>query len=185
MPGFTIHIAIAKQYIKKNKEKIKNEEEFIKGSISPDLNKKMDGLTEEKSKTHYGLWGRYQVETYINEFLEDVNVDINEDYWKGYFIHLLADHYFYNKERFFKKEYEDMKKNNDKFYNDFDCLNKGLIEKYRIEPLENIQKYMNMYDGEPKYLKLDKIVKFIEEISDVNIQDILNIIKQKGMDGLI
>lgn len=36
MPGFTIHIAVAKEYIKKHKDEIKNEEEFIKGIIDPD-----------------------------------------------------------------------------------------------------------------------------------------------------
>ena len=184
MPGFTIHIAIAKQYMKKHKEEIKNEEEFIRGSIAPDLNEEMNGPAEDKSKSHFGKWGRYEVVTYLKEFLNDSIVDIQKDYWKGYFIHLLADHYFYNKEKFFKKEYNEMKKNNDKFYNDFDCLNKDLLEKYEIQPLENIKKYMGIHEGEPKYLKLDKIINFIEEISDMDIQDKIKIIEDKGMEGL-
>ena len=184
MPGFTIHIAIAKQYMKKHKEEIKNEEEFIRGSIAPDLNKSLDGPAEDKSRTHYGKWGHYEVITNINEFLKDSRVNMEEDYWKGYFIHLLTDHYFYNKEKFFKREYEEMKRNNDKFYNDFDCLNKGLIEKYKIEPLENIKKYMNKHDGEPKYLKEPKMIEFIEEISDMSIENKIEIIEQKGMEGL-
>ena len=36
MPGFTIHIAIAKEYAKKHKKEIINEEEFVEGTISPD-----------------------------------------------------------------------------------------------------------------------------------------------------
>ena len=184
MPGFTIHIAIAKQYIAKNETEIKNEEEFIKGAIAPDLNKEMNGPVEDKSKTHYGKWGRYEVVTYLDEFLNDSNVDISKDYWKGYFLHLLTDHYFYNREKYFKREYEEMKKNNDKFYNDFDCLNRGLIEKYEIQPLENIKKYMGIHDGEPKYLKQDKIIDFIEEISNMNLQDKIEIINQKGMEEL-
>lgn len=184
MPGFTIHIAIAKQYMKKHKQEIKNEEEFIKGSIAPDLNEEMNGPAEDKSKTHFGKWGNYEVVTYLDEFLKNPTVDILKDYWKGYFIHLFADHYFYNQEKFFKKEYEEMKKNNDKFYNDFNYLNKGLLDRYKIEPLENIKKYMSIHEGEPKYLKLDKIINFIEEISSMNIQEKIKIIEEKGMEGL-
>ena len=36
MPGFVIHIAIAKEYERKHKNEIKNTEEFIKGAIAPD-----------------------------------------------------------------------------------------------------------------------------------------------------
>ena len=46
MPGYVIHIAIATQYIKKHNN-IKNEEEFIKGTIYPDS-------VSEKKLTHYG-----------------------------------------------------------------------------------------------------------------------------------
>lgn len=182
MPGFTIHIAIAKKYIEKHKAEIKDEESFIKGVIAPDMNGNLDGIAEDKSKTHYGKWGRYQVTTYIEQFLEDTNIDISKDFWKGYFLHLLSDHYFYNK--IFKELYQEMKKNNDRFYYDYDCLNKSLIKKYDIEILENIKKYMNYYDGEPKYLKEDEVINFIEQISNMNIKEKVEIIKQKGMEGL-
>lgn len=182
MPGFTIHIAIAKQYIKKHELEIKDEEEFIKGVIAPDLNEELDGPPEDKSKNHYGKWGKYEVTTYIDEFLNDSKVNIVQDFWKGYFLHLLTDHYFYNK--YFNKEHQEMIKNNDRFYYDYDCLNKELIEKYKIEILDNIKKYMNFFEEEPKYLKKAKLTDFIEEISNMNIQDKIEIIKQKGMEGL-
>lgn len=182
MPGFTIHIAIAKQYMKKHKNEIKNEKEFIKGAIAPDMNEKLDGPAEDKSKNHYGKWGKYEVTTYINEFLEDCKVDMENDFWKGYFFHLLTDHYFYSK--YFYKEHQEIIKNNDRFYYDYDCLNKSLIEKYEIQVLENIKKYMNMYDEEPKYLKEEKVIDFIEEISNMDIQQKVDIIKHKGMEGL-
>ena len=175
MPGLTIHIAIAKQYIAKHKKEIKNEEEFIKGVIAPDL-------SEDKNQSHYGNWEDYKERTNINEFLKNPKVDMRQDYWKGFFIHLLTDHYFYSKN--FKRENEEISKNKDKFYNDYDYLNKALREKYKIEPLENIKKYMDIYDGEPKYLKQDKIIEFIEEISNMDIQERIKIIEQNGMGGL-
>ena len=182
MPGFTIHIAVAKQYIVKHELEIKNEEEFIKGVIAPDMNEKLDAPAEDKSKSHYGKWGKYEVTTYIQDFLNDSEVDIANDYWKGYFLHLLTDHYFYNK--YFKEEHQEMVKNNDRFYYDFDCLNKSLIEKYKIHILDNIRKYMNTYDKEPKYLKEKKIIEFIEDISNMDIKEKIELIKQKGMEGL-
>ncbi len=97
MPGFTIHIAIAKEYVEKHKNEIKNENEFIEGTIAPDLNEEMTEIAKNKSVTHYGKWGKYQVETNIKEFLEDEKVKIDKDYWKGYLLHLIVDHYFYNK----------------------------------------------------------------------------------------
>lgn len=182
MPGYTIHIATAKQYIKKHKEEIKNEEEFIKGVIAPDMNEKLDGPAEDKSKTHYGKWGKYEVTTCIDEFLKDPNIDMGKEFWKGYFLHLLADYYFYNQS--FKMEHQEIIKNNDRFYYDYDCLNKAIIEDYNIKILDNIKPFMNFYDKEPKYLKKSEVVKFIEQIANMNIEEKIEIIKQKGMEGL-
>lgn len=184
MPGFVIHIAIAKKYMEKHPSEIKMEDEFIKGVIAPDMNKNLDGPAEDKSKSHYGKWGKYEVETHLNKFLKDEEIDIEQDYWKGYFLHLLTDYYFYNKEKYFKKEHREIVANNDRFYHDYDCLNKRLIEKYEIKILDNIKKFINMYDGEPKYLKEAKIINFIDEISEMNIQDKIEIINQKRMEGL-
>ena len=37
MPGIVIHIACAKEYIRKHKNEIKNIDRFIKGTIEPDI----------------------------------------------------------------------------------------------------------------------------------------------------
>lgn len=184
MPGFTIHIAVAKEYMKKHKGEIKNENEFIKGTIAPDLNVDMTDVAKDKSITHYGKWGNYRVKTDIKAFLEDSKVDIDEDYWKGYMLHLLVDHYFYNK--YFKHELKAIIQNKDKFYYDYDCLNCDLISKYKIEILDNIRKYMDTdkNDGEPKYLKIDKVINFIDKISNMDLEKQIEIIKKEGMEGL-
>lgn len=175
MPSFTIHIAIAKQYIKKHQEDIKSEEDFIKGVIAPDI-------VEDKHQSHYGNWEDYKEKTNIDKFLKNPIVDMKQDYWKGYFTHLLTDHYFYT--QYFKRENEEIAKNKDKFYDDYNYLNKILIEKYKIETISIIKKYMDIFEGTPKYLKYDKIISFIEEISNMDITDKIEIIKEKGMEGL-
>lgn len=182
MPGFTIHIAIAKQYVNKHKNKIINEEEFIKGVIAPDLDETMSEISKNKNKSHYGAWYILPVETNIDIFLKDSSVDINKDYWKGYLLHLLTDFYFYNKT--FLNECLEIKKNNDNIYYDYDCLNKDLIEQYQIILLKNIEKYINFIDSKPKYLNKYKIINFIEQISNLNLDDQIKIILEKGMAGL-
>ena len=37
MPGFIIHIAVGKEYIKKHENEIKDVDEFIKGIVAQDL----------------------------------------------------------------------------------------------------------------------------------------------------
>jgi len=44
--------------------------------------------------------------------------------------------------------------------------------------------YMNFFEAEPKYLKKAKVVDFIDQISNMNIQEKIEKIKQKGMEGL-
>lgn len=182
MPGFTIHIAVAKQYFKKHRAEIRSEEEFIKGSIAPDLDETMTKKAKDKNKTHYGKWGILPVETNIDQFLEDPKVDINKDYWKGYLIHLLTDYYFYN--IVFKEECLIMSKNNDKLFYDYDCLNEELITRYKINILDNIKGNMRVINGEPKYLNKEKVINFIEKISSFSLDEQINIIMQYGMEGL-
>ena len=161
MPGFTIHLAVGKRYIEKHENEITNTQDFIKGIIAPDLNENFTEIEKDKSKTHYGEWGHYSINTNINEFLRDKKVNTDLDYWKGYFIHLLTDYYFYNID--FKNEHEQIVKNNDKFYYDYDCLNKKINDKYHTEiyKIKSIERYMNITQDEPKYLKQEKVINFM------------------------
>lgn len=184
MPGFTIHIAIAKEYIRKHENEIKNEQEFIRGSIAPDYICLVDKHIN-KNITHYGKWGDWtsnDEEIYLDEFLKDSKVDLNKAYWKGYFIHLLTDHYF--DKTYFHKEIKKAKENEDKFYTDYDCLNKIIIKKYNIEMIEDIKRHMNCIEDKPKYLNIDNVIKFIEDMSNMNLEQQVALIKQKGMEGI-
>ena len=154
MAGFTIHLAIGKRYIEKHKEEIKNTEEFLKGIIAPDMNEQMIDIEQNKSKSHYGKWGNYCTNTDICKFLQDTHVDINQDYWKGYFLHLLTDHYFYNID--FKNEQQTVIENKDRMYNDYDLLNEGLIQKYQVDKIERNRTCKKIYE---LYKRKTKIFK--------------------------
>ena len=169
MPGITIHIAIAKRYILKNKDKIIDENLFLKGSIAPDLNEAMTQITKFKDKTHYRNVCKGKVEMHLEDFLEEFKTNLEEDYWKGYFLHLLADKYFY--EEIFKDEYNKAYKKGETFYHDYDALNKDLMEKYNIKALKNLEKYMTKVDSNTIYLNKDKIINYIEKMSNLNLNE--------------
>ena len=107
MPGYVVHIAIAQEYLKKHN--MKYSKDFIMGSVAPDF-------TNDKSKTHYGKSPAY---TNLKNFLLKNNIDT--DYKKGLFLHLVTDYLFYNKYI--------TKVEKPQIYNDYDYTNKEIIEK--------------------------------------------------------
>lgn len=179
MPSITIHIAIGKEYIRKHRGEIKNENDFLKGTIMPDLNESMTEIIPQKNITHFSK--EHKNEINIDLFLKDKEVNLDNDYWKGYLLHLLTDDYFYNV--YFKKEYEVVVNNNDNFYYDADCLNSILMPKYKIKEISTLKKYMTIDKNktEPKYLKEDKVIDFIEKMSDIDLKKEIENLK-KGME---
>ena len=155
MPGFVIHIAIAKEYIKKYNN-IRDIEEFVRGNIEPDL-------TEDKSKTHYGKSPTY---TNLKEFL--INNELDNDINKGKFLHLIADYLFYN---FYLRDVP-IQGSKEIMHNDYDIINKELINKYNIELLEEIKQKVYYKEGNPKIVTLDLAIKVINEISDLNMEQV-------------
>ncbi len=169
MPSFVIHLAIGKEYIKKNK--IENEKEFLRGSIAPDFKNDWKSINKEKKESHFTslINGKQVVE--IDKFKNSQKVDIYNDFWKGYFLHILSDYFFYQK--YFKKENERAIKENGSLYEDYNCINRYLIDFYNIELIEGTNKFTNFMNSEPKYLKLDKIKEFIDDMSNIKVDDIL------------
>ena len=109
------------------------------------------------------LKDEFKKEYYINlrEFLKEN--EINNDYDKGYFLHLVTDYIFYNK--FLECFSKDI-------YNDYDVLNEKLQEKYNVNIPESIRKEIFYKKGKTVILEMDKVVKFIEEVSDYKLSEI-------------
>lgn len=150
MPGYVIHIATAKEYLRKHKN-IEDEEEFIKGTIFPDF-------TTNKATTHYGKSSGF---TNINKFL-DKN-QINNSFNKGYFLHLVTDYLFYN--YYLDKFSKDI-------YNDYDIINKRLMEKYDINLPFEVKDKVFFKEGKTKILSYELACKVIDEISNYNLEAI-------------
>lgn len=171
MPSFLVHIAVAKEYMRKHKNDVDNEEEFIKGTVEPDF-------TDNKYETHYHNYGNSKVG--LNYFLENSKYDLNSDFGKGYFLHLIVDYLFYNYE--FEAQTLFIRKHQlQTFYNDYDRINSFLIENYNITNLSNeVQKCTGFSNEEPQILKFDKIQKFINKVSNVSFDEQIEEIKQNG-----
>lgn len=168
MPSYAIHLAIAKEVIRKNKNNILNEEDFLIGSITPDFNKHKNSFHEDMLK----------------QILEK---GIKNDYDKGIFFHIYSDKKFYLEEfieEFYNtkniKEIEPYKYNN--FYPDYNKIVPILIKKYNINNYpKEIEKYMQGEEGELKYIKLEKLFNYIDKMSDIIIEDSIKKLKN-GME---
>lgn len=152
MAGYVIHIIIAEEYIKKHK--IKDKEEFIKGTIYPDS-------VKIKGTTHYSPY--YSSDTDLYKFLLDKKLD--NSYNLGYFLHLLVDVLFYNK--YFILPREDGI--SEKVHNDYDILNKRLQGKYNPTLPEEIKKYTKCIEGKLEILDENKIYQCIDEASNYDL----------------
>ena len=161
MAGYVIHLAIAKEYLRKHKDIKEDYEEFIKGVIYPDS-------VTDKSLTHYGIKSSKVI---LKNFLQDN--EINNSYMRGYFLHLITDYLFYNK--YLEKFSKDI-------YNDYDILNKRLIEKYNVVLPVNIQNNVFYKDGETKILTMELAIKIIDEISDLNLNAVEKEIRENSND---
>lgn len=159
MPGYVIHLAVAEEYLRKHKNNNENYNEFIEGVIFP------DGV-KDKSLTHYG---KGSSKTNLYAFLEDNKMDTSFN--RGYFLHLLTDYIFYN--RYISIFTNDM-------YNDYDILNKELLEKYKVILPEKVKNQV-FFKDEPysnlKILSIDMVNKFINEVSSISLDDVEKDIK--------
>ena len=161
MAGYVIHLAIAEEYLRKHKDIKEDYEEFIKGVIYPDS-------VTDKSLTHYGIKSSKVI---LKDFLQDN--EINNSYMRGYFLHLITDYLFYNK--YLEKFTKDI-------YNDYDILNKRLIEKYNVVLPVNIQNNVFYKEGETKILTMELAIKIIDEISDLNLNAVEKEIRENSND---
>lgn len=156
MPGYVIHIAVAQEYLKKHKDKKEDKEEFIKGTIYPDS-------VKDKSLTHYGAKSSKVV---LKDFLKDK--ETNNSFNRGYFLHLVTDYLFYNKYLdTFSKD----------IYRDYDIINKRLIEDYKVELPEEVEKSVFFEEGKTKLLHIELAKKVIDEISQLDLEEIEKEIK--------
>lgn len=149
MPGYVIHLAVAERYLNKHQDKKENYEEFIEGVIFPDSE-------EDKEKTHYG---KGSSNSNLYKFLQEHKLD--NSFNRGYFLHLLTDHLFYN--YYIDSFCKDL-------YNDYDMLNKELINEYEVKLPEKVEKFVFYKEGDNfRILNRELAHIVVKEISELDI----------------
>lgn len=146
MPGYVIHLAVAEKNLKLSK--ITNKEEFLRGIIAPDLLKSV-GID-----SHYGNSSRPDLKNFLQ------NHNLEKDYNKGYFLHLVTDYLFYNKF---------LEKWSPQIYDDYNILNSILIKKYNIQLPKEVQNCVKFEDKTLTILNFDDIISFIETVGKMPI----------------
>lgn len=183
MASFNIHLAVGKRYLEKTNI-IKNEKDFYKGIIEPDL-------VSDKKTTHYtgtndksDLLKYLSLKVQLKEYLKNESTD--SDYQKGVFLHLITDYLFFN--TFFDNEYlsnisyYDFCKD---LYYSYDITNKYLEEKYKIDCTEFLNQINNNIEKDKKekntinclgtnILPVDSLDDFIEYVSSINLEEYKN-----------
>ena len=152
MAGYVIHLAVGEEYLRIHPGDINDYNEFIEGIIYPDS-------VTDKSLTHYGPKSS---QVNLKKFFNDR--DIEDDFNKGYFIHLVTDYLFYNKFlKVFSKKY---------IYTDYDILNKELENKFQVKVPEKVKDKVFYKTGETKILNLEDTIEFIKSTAKHNLNDI-------------
>ena len=152
MAGYVIHLAVGEEHIRNFPNEIKNYNEFIEGIIYPDS-------VSDKSLTHYG---QKSSKVILKDFFKERNLDT--DFNKGYFVHLLTDYLFYNKFlEVFSSKY---------IYNDYDILNKDLEKEFKVKLPDKIKNKVFYEKGETKILKLEDVKQFIRKAGSYNLEDV-------------
>ncbi|MBQ3321195.1 zinc dependent phospholipase C family protein [Candidatus Saccharibacteria bacterium] len=166
MPGITIHLASANQYLKKHLEE--NREEFIRGTIAPDIAKDYNASHYSKPCNRDSLEEYLKAKVDIYEAFLDL--DLSKAFNRGQILHLIMDFEFYNN-YFDEDEIRDLSLEEFRsiMYHDYASLNRHVKEKYGVEFPEEVKDF-DIDDGESSImLEPTEVDEFIERIGDIEI----------------
>lgn len=184
MPCLAMHLAVAKEYLRKNPGE--NEEEFMLGTIAPDIDmpdidKYINGVNTDKNSHHFGE--NYNTTDAIEYMRRKVNFDkffacndLSTSFLRAYFLHLICDYKFFGEYVTHKdivgKTFNEIR---DKGYADYNRITPKLVEKYDLVIPDCIKKIVSGHsDGELEIINEEKVYKFIEDMSNIDINDFKN-----------
>ena len=182
MPNVSAHIGCAL----KVKERLNiDDDRFILGALLPDI------IDDDKRKTHFKIKGKEYLIPNLDYYKK--TYDIKNPQNCGYFFHLYLDYYFLEEYLFENNRGIDVF-NGSTLYNDYDVINKSLVDHYNIDVLmvENILKtYSNdkvskkkldnnirclkqNENGITNYIDKDKFIVFLDKTVDKFIEEFID-----------
>lgn len=172
MPNISAHMIVGKEVAERLKIESK---EFIKGNLLPDI--------IDCDDSHHKIESGVYLVPDISYFLKEL--DLTDDLWKGYLVHLLLDKYYL--EIYLSKKYKNKNVFLDgEIYKDYDYINKSLISEFNLDLnfydevladykqkiseerlLYNKECLMQDKSGDLKYLDYESFSQFLIRISYV------------------
>lgn len=189
MASFAIHLAVGKRYLEKIGG-ILDKESFYEGILAPDF-------AIVKDDSHYS--GKNRDVTHLTSYLAskvDLNcyvseVEIDTDYQKGVFLHLITDYVFFTNffDSFYLEHHSYQEFYQDLYYS-YDVIHNNIVKKYQIElsffsdkvlnDIENTRKNKKLTkDIRKNILPYDKVYSFIEQVTDLSLEEYYQLIQQK------
>ena len=174
MASLYMHLFVAQEYLKKNSNKEK-ENEFIEGSIAPDL-------VDDKPKSHYGP---ITAKPNLRAFLKNNNV--NNSYYRGYFLHLLTDYLFYNYLIDIDKVVEQIgvEEWKRKLYKDYNGISSKIANRINIETPEQLKKYVVSEEEATELFREQDLFDFLVNIARINIDEMVKKIQKEKEEDII
>lgn len=123
----TTHIAVASLVKKHLGEKVTDE--YLLGSLAPDIRTGLENSLERRIKTHFQI--KDDDQPILSNFLLKYEACLEDDFVLGYYVHLATDYYWYmqflpkfcNNTPIHKLSVSDKKKLNKMVYHDYLCIN--------------------------------------------------------------
>ena len=181
MPCLAIHLAVAKKYLEKHSNE--NKEDFILGTIAPDINMEninnyINGVSDDKNSHHFGL-NDGTSKTLIEYMKKKVDLhlffrynDINTSFLRAYFLHLICDNCFlgdYIKDK--RLEELSLMDAIKIGVNDYNLITPIVISKYNLEIPKQIKEIIsNEGIGNLEILNEDSVYKFIDDMANLDLE---------------
>lgn len=169
MPGVTIHLAATNAYLALHQTK--KRDDFIDGTLAPDE-------VEDSAITHHSLPGfRDSALSFLRGkiSLKDclADFDINTEYGRGYFLHLVIDHEFYQLLQKDTTALADMpyREFKDTLYHDYYATTAYLNEKYGIIYPDYAEKWNKAIDEPTQIISAEEISHFIERMATLDLEE--------------
>lgn len=172
MPGISIHLAVAAKYMELHR--VKDRDAFSVGSIAPDFAVDTDLSHHSSPNIRDSAFSFLIGKVNLKECLSDF--DINTDYGKGYFLHLITDYEYYRCLAKDEDRYRDMPHYELKYllYHDYAVSNKYYKKKYNFVFPDMVKKYDVLKEGKLFIIDLEETDKIIEWLGSIDLEEYLS-----------
>lgn len=192
MASLNIHWAIANVYLQTHPEI--DRAQFKKGAAEPDIIA-FYGAPDQKFVAHYSdqqmrereitETGDYSIETMfrskvdLHRFVH--SQELGDDFWLGYFCHLVADYYFFNCFLDPARFGHDRKKFR-LIYPDYERVAQHICTLYNIDNVDNPWQGLSR-PGTPECFTIDEICQFINRCGSIDLSTLHSLLLESSPDS--